>query len=80
MKVAPITVGDQALIDQFLDAAWSEDGLSLNTLSAYRLDLKQFARWLRERHYDLADTGEIQLLNYLADELRRLRIQAIAQR
>ena len=34
------------LIDQFLDAVWSEQGLSENTLSAYRSDLRIFAKWL----------------------------------
>ena len=35
------------LIDQFLDAVWAEEGLSDNTLSAYRSDLRIFARWLK---------------------------------
>ncbi len=35
-----------SLIDQFLDAAWAEQGLSDNTLSAYRSDLSIFAKWL----------------------------------
>lgn len=34
------------LIDQFLDAVWSEQGLSENTLSAYRSDLRIFGKWL----------------------------------
>ena len=40
MKVAEIKDSGQVLIDQFLDAAWSEDGLRPNTLSAYRVDLE----------------------------------------
>ena len=60
MKVAEVKDGGQALIDQFLDAAWAEDGLRPNTLSAYRVDLEQFARWLRERSDDLAGAGEPQ--------------------
>lgn len=36
------------LIDQFLDAAWSEQGLSKNTLSAYRSDLRIFSHWLKK--------------------------------
>jgi integrase/recombinase XerD len=35
-----------AFIDQFLDAAWVEQGLSENTLSAYGSDLRIFAQWL----------------------------------
>ena len=71
MKVAEVKDSDQALIDQFLDTAWSEDGLRPNTLSAYRVDLEQFARWLRERSDDLVGAGEPQLLDYLAHDLTR---------
>ena len=35
-----------ALIDGFCDQLWLEDGLSKNTLEAYRRDLRLFARWL----------------------------------
>lgn len=34
------------LIDQFCDTLWLEDGLSRNTLDAYRRDLRLFAEWL----------------------------------
>jgi integrase/recombinase XerD len=33
-------------IDDFIDALWLEDGLSKNTLAAYRRDLALFAHWL----------------------------------
>ncbi len=33
-------------IDAFIDALWLEEGLSKNTLSAYRRDLSLLARWL----------------------------------
>jgi integrase/recombinase XerD len=33
-------------IDAFIDALWLEEGLSRNTLSAYRRDLTLFAQWL----------------------------------
>ena len=35
-----------ALIDDFCDSLWLEDGLSKNSLDAYRRDLRLFARWL----------------------------------
>src|SRR5699024_17919 len=35
-----------AEIDPFIDAAWLHDGLSPNTLTAYRQDLSAFSRWL----------------------------------
>ncbi|MDP2256548.1 MAG: site-specific tyrosine recombinase XerD [Polaromonas sp.] len=36
----------QHSIDAFIDAVWLEDGLSKNTLEAYRRDLSLYARWL----------------------------------
>jgi len=36
----------QNSIDEFLDALWSERGLSQNTLAAYGRDLKGFSNWL----------------------------------
>ncbi|KAI3592526.1 Site-specific tyrosine recombinase XerD [Cupriavidus sp. U2] len=39
---------DLALVDRFCDALWLEDGLSKNTIDAYRRDLALLARWLHE--------------------------------
>ncbi|HRN08055.1 MAG TPA: site-specific integrase, partial [Ottowia sp.] len=39
-----------ASIDTFIDALWLEDGLSPNTLAAYRRDLSLFADWLHAEH------------------------------
>ncbi|MDT6960693.1 site-specific tyrosine recombinase XerD [Cupriavidus sp. SZY C1] len=39
---------DLALIDRFCDALWLEDGLSRNSIDAYRRDLALLARWLHE--------------------------------
>ena len=36
----------QTAIDRFVDAVWLEDGLSANTLAAYRRDLEALAAWL----------------------------------
>ncbi len=36
----------QSEIDEFCETLWLEDGLSKNTLDAYRRDLTLFARWL----------------------------------
>jgi len=38
----------QAAIDRFVDAVWLEDGLSANTLAAYRRDLAALAKWLSQ--------------------------------
>jgi integrase/recombinase XerD len=37
-----------ALIDEFCDSLWLEDGLSKNTLEAYRRDMRLFANWLEK--------------------------------
>ena len=41
----PVRAG-QATVDEFCDALWLEDGLSKNTLEAYKRDLLLFAAWL----------------------------------
>ncbi|WP_411726751.1 site-specific tyrosine recombinase XerD [Methyloglobulus sp.] len=48
-----------ALIDQFLDAVWVEQGLSENTLAAYGSDLRIFAHWLKDRSMLDVNTGEL---------------------
>ncbi|NGM88607.1 site-specific tyrosine recombinase XerD [Parapusillimonas sp. SGNA-6] len=50
-------------LDTFLDAIWLEDGLSRNTLAAYRQDLQGFALWLHEasgKALEQAEAGDIQ--------------------
>lgn len=37
----------QAMIDEFCDTLWLEDGLSKNSLEAYRRDMTLFATWLQ---------------------------------
>lgn len=43
------------LIDTFCDNLWLEDGLSKNSLDAYRRDLRLFARWLAQARPAVAD-------------------------
>jgi integrase/recombinase XerD len=55
-------------IDRFIDALWIEDGLSAQTLAAYRRDLSLFARWLHEQHdRSLQAARESDLLAYMAE-------------
>lgn len=54
---------ESAAISAFIDAVWLEDGLSVNTLAAYRRDLVAFEQWLLvERGLDIdhAQAGELQ--------------------
>lgn len=53
------------VVERFLDALWVEKGLSDNTLSAYRSDLKQYARWLQQQESDLLHADRLALQNYL---------------
>jgi integrase/recombinase XerD len=55
-----------ASIDAFIDALWLEDGLSRNTLAAYRRDLSLYAGWLAERGRTIDSTGEGDLNGYFA--------------
>ncbi len=55
-------------IDQFLDAAWSEQGLSKNTLSAYRSDLMIFATWLKK---DLLSIASSDISEFLANRYQQ---------
>jgi len=45
-------------IDTFIDALWLEDGLSDNTLSAYRTDLNSFSNWLHKNKNIKVDEAE----------------------
>jgi len=55
-------------IDRFIDALWIEDGLSAQTLAAYRRDLTLFAKWLQAQHgRDLTAARESDLLAYMAE-------------
>ena len=59
-RVMPLE--SSARIDEFCDALWLEDGLSKNTLDAYRRDLSVFSHWLD------AERGKV-LLAGVADDL-----------
>ncbi len=56
----------QASIDAFIDALWLEEGLSKNTLGAYRQDLTLFTRWQVARGSTLDDTVEADLSAYFS--------------
>ena len=63
----PIAEEDRALIDAFLERAWSELGLADNTLASYRLDLEGLARWLAREANSLARCGREELNRYLGE-------------
>lgn len=57
---------DAALLDQFADTLWLEDGLAKNTLAAYRSDLALFAGWLATQDGSLPAVVEDDIRAYLA--------------
>jgi len=58
----------QEVIDRFADALWLEDGLSANTLAAYKRDLGLFSHWLHLTHtLALLQTQEHHLQAYFAE-------------
>ncbi|KQM79906.1 site-specific tyrosine recombinase XerD [Xylophilus sp. Leaf220] len=60
-------------IDAFTDALWLEDGLSRNTLAAYRRDLAQYAAWLAGQGLALDETAEHHLQAFFAAEHAKTR-------
>jgi len=59
--------GDAITIDEFADALWLQDGLSKNTLDAYRSDLSLFAVWTSRRQRSLFDVNSGDIADYLAE-------------
>ncbi len=75
-RAGALSAADAALLDAFCDALWLEDGLSKNTLEAYRRDLAQLAAFLKRRGVDAA--SEADLFSFLAT--RRGRASSAARR
>lgn len=65
------STAELAVIEVFLDALWMEHGLSANTLSAYRADLKGVAQWLATRGSGLLAACRGDLLDYLAHRVHQ---------
>jgi integrase/recombinase XerD len=63
-----------ALLDAFCDALWLEDGLSKNTISAYRADLEQLSSFAKK---SLLKVQETDLFGFLAS--RRGRASSAAR-
>ena len=62
-----MSADSQAAIDRFVDAVWLEDGLSANSLAAYRRDLAALADWLSQSSgISLNAVQELHLQAYFA--------------
>lgn len=63
---------DNASIDAFIDGIWLEQGLSKNTLEAYRRDLTLYAHWLAQHHGRALDsTTEVDIQAYFAARMAK---------
>lgn len=60
------TYQSEPVIDAFLDELWSSKGLSDNTLSAYRSDLRHFGFYLHSQGMNLLQVSPIDIREYLA--------------
>lgn len=71
----------RAEIDQFCDALWLEDGLSQNTLSAYRHDLYDLANWLAsQRSIAIAQASREHVSRYFSDRFAGIRASTANRR
>jgi len=58
------------VVGRFLDAVWVEQGLSANTLAAYRTDLLALERWLAVRSVRLKDASRQDLLAFISARVK----------
>ncbi|MDO8596759.1 MAG: site-specific tyrosine recombinase XerD [Sulfuricaulis sp.] len=61
-----MSTSDKDIIERFCDAIWLQEGLSVNTLDAYRRDLEGLSRWLAPRGTALMTASRTDLLEYLS--------------
>ena len=59
--------GTLAIVQTFIDSLWLEEGLSRNTLDAYRRDLMHLGAWLAHQWRELIQASEADLHGYFAD-------------
>ncbi len=66
MMDAALAAASEASAGAFIDALWLEEGLSRNTLDAYRRDLTLFGQWLAGQGVVLPDATEAHINGYFA--------------
>jgi integrase/recombinase XerD len=64
---SPEEMASRAAADAFADALWLEEGLSRNTLDAYRRDLVKLGQWLALSNKTLLQAAEADLNRFFAD-------------
>ena len=68
------------LVGAFIEALWLEDGLSPNTLAAYRRDMQGFSQWLQAQSINLEHAGENEVQAYFADRFDQTRASTANRR
>ena len=61
---------DQTIIEAFLDALWSERGLSQNTLAAYGRDLKALSEWQNKNNRKLLSSNNSEILEFITLKIK----------
>jgi integrase/recombinase XerD len=64
-----VVIQEEKLLESFLDSAWAERGLSENTLSSYRYDLRQLALHQQNRGRTLLSASREDLLHFLSGQV-----------
>lgn len=65
----------------FLESLWLEDGLSENTVAAYRRDLTAFMNWLKNEHKkSINDATETELQEWFAYDYKRSKSATVNRR
>jgi len=66
-----MSASNKDLIERFCDTLWLQEGLSANTLEAYRRDLEGLERWFSKRGTALASASRADLLEYLSSSVSK---------
>jgi integrase/recombinase XerD len=70
---SPQAQASEATAAVFVDAMWLEEGLSRNTLDAYRRDLTLFGQWLAPRGISLVQAHEDDISAYFTERHEQTR-------
>ena len=74
------SIDPHPLVSGFVEALWLEDGLSPNTLAAYRRDMQGFYDWLQAQSLTLEHAGENDVQAYFADRFDQTRASTANRR
>ena len=66
-----MSASNKDLIERFCDTLWLQDGLSANTLEAYRRDLEGLERWFSKRGTALASASRADLQEHLSQRVSK---------